>query len=355
MFIGPEEYKSCLRKLVAEEEALDIAVAFWGAGAYEYLYPDKTKPIRMICNLRTGGTNPVVIQQFLDQANRNNASMEIRQCDRLHAKVILGKHQALIGSANLSTNGLGIEVDDNETIERSALWLEAGIYTRDGDELTAMRNWFERLWQSKHVRLIGEEDIKDAKRAWERHRATRPDLSDPSNAPFSLATCDLSEIKDLPAYALLYRNELFSDEAKAALKAEQDSVDEQQGGQTKTSKLWAFEGWREFPKASVPVDFVSIYWRPRGGIRVDGVCRFLDLRNTFNYADDTKGYIDLAKPVQELLKRPFRKEDRKSMAELLNSCHCMSEIWEASDNDGEAGVIHLEDLARIVQRHMKKK
>ena len=50
-----------------KEDHLDIAVAFWGAGAVEQLGLDGSKKrFRILLDLTSGGSNPKVVQQLLD-------------------------------------------------------------------------------------------------------------------------------------------------------------------------------------------------------------------------------------------------------------------------------------------------
>lgn len=59
MFVGPDQYTTTLERMVADESALDVAVAFWGQGADSRIHPNESKPIRVICNLRSGGPKPL--------------------------------------------------------------------------------------------------------------------------------------------------------------------------------------------------------------------------------------------------------------------------------------------------------
>lgn len=119
---SPRSVQSVVAIIVAEEPRLDVAVAFWGEGADVHIHPEISKPIRMIVNLRSGGTNPWMIKGLLRKA-RKNPHIEIQQCDRLHAKLIVGEANLVVGSANLSRNGLGLEGQE------LAHWLEAAIQT----------------------------------------------------------------------------------------------------------------------------------------------------------------------------------------------------------------------------------
>ena len=159
-----------IQKILAEANGC-FAVAFWGDGAAKKLHQGGQGDFRAICNLASGGTNPSEIRKLKRQ--------NIRQSDTLHAKVYIGSESVVIGSANISTNGLGLE-----GIEQ-ARWIEAGTSTHD--TATALK-WFEGLWDS--AREITDGDIKKAEEAWSRRQKFRPTL-------LSIDDLDISS-SDLP-------------------------------------------------------------------------------------------------------------------------------------------------------------
>jgi hypothetical protein len=127
---------------------VDCAVAFWGEGAEEMFSNMEGRRLRIICNLRMGGTNPEVISKI-----RNFA--RVHHSDTLHAKVYLGSTAAVITSANASANGLGVDEGS------SSHWEEAGYLVSDMAEI---RNWFERL--SRRSKSVTEADLERAKLTW---------------------------------------------------------------------------------------------------------------------------------------------------------------------------------------------
>lgn len=66
---------------------------------------------------------------FID---RNTES--IRDCRSLHAKAVIGKSSAYLGSANLTGNGL----------RRNK---EIGVYINEEDSINALDHWFDKLWR----------------------------------------------------------------------------------------------------------------------------------------------------------------------------------------------------------------
>lgn len=341
MFISPHEYKDYLSQMVEEEESLDVAVAFWGKGAEKLIHPNPNKPIRMICNLLSGGTNPKAIQFFLDEA-RKGADISIRQCDRLHAKVMLGKRQALIGSANLSANGLGLEGAE------SAHWLEAAVLSRDASVVESARCWFEDLWQSELTREIKGDDIKAAIKAWELNRGNRPGLPGDRKTPFTLDKFTVDDLENRQAYALLYRSRL-SEEAELRVEVERQALNEELKVQGGTLDWWQFESWPTPLNTTDPIDYIGIFCESEGEVTVDGASRMINKRLDFDYLDKSegKGWVDLALATPDLLGRPFRRKEQKILAKQLSEC--FEEVWMAAEGSEWARTIHLADLAGIVK------
>ncbi len=157
---------------IAASGNIDCAVAFWGNGAERMFGDCNGRALRIICNLRMGGTNPDVIARMRDTA-------EIRHCDMLHAKVYLGHDRAVVTSANASANGLGVDGASPAT------WVEAGYLTT---ETGPIRDWFEKLWQSCHP--VTEADLAAAKNAWIRHQKSAARSPPPSFADYIVGDSD---------------------------------------------------------------------------------------------------------------------------------------------------------------------
>lgn len=339
-FITPENYKTRLRELVADEDSLDVAVAFWGHSAQKLIHPDESKPIRIICNLRTGSTNPQVIEHFLELSARPNRNVQVRQCDRLHAKVILGVNQAVIGSANISANGLGLEDED------SAHWLEAGMHIRERTELGAIQSWYDALWDSDHVKTIDDSDIAAAYLAWRRNRKPMLEVSSDKKDYFSLADFTASNLRWEKVYALIYRQK-NSAEARSKLKAIESEVSNDKGHVKTGIKLWGYENWPDFP-TDVDAEYVDIRWGPMKGVSVFGPCRLLGQQASIQYVNSFVGTLDIANPVQTLLGIPFGTKAKRAMEAQLKAC--MQEIWDMTGEGDDVRVVHLAEVAEILEK-----
>jgi hypothetical protein len=343
MFVSSSDYKQHLKTLVDNEEGeLRVAVAFWGKGAVEHIHPNDKRPIRMICNLLSGGTNPKVIEDLWERAKADPYTVKIGQCDRLHAKVILGSHQALIGSANLSSNGLSMEDDE------VANWIEAGIMTTDIEELTGLGDWFEKLWSSDNVRPISAQDLSDAREAWKRRRGVRTNPNVDASKSFSLEQWSASQLRDRPVYMMIYRTEL-SPAGSDALKSEQEKLNASKPSSSQSDDLNAFERWNHFPKdhPGQTTELVFVYWEQGSKPVCEGVGRSLNLRRDFRHANGQPSWIDLSVSSSTLLQQSFSEKEQRALTRCIAGS--IEKIWKAAEvKDRYGRVVPLFEVAHIV-------
>lgn len=77
----------------------------------------------------------------------------LRRCPRLHAKaVIVDADRMYLGSANLTGAGLGAKAGQNRNHE-------IGVWTRSGDLIDAVSQYFNRLWEGEHCEGCGRRDV----------------------------------------------------------------------------------------------------------------------------------------------------------------------------------------------------
>jgi hypothetical protein len=141
---------------VLREQTVSCAVAFWGKGVESLIGTHQNRKIKLVCNLRMGGTNPDVIDRLI------KSGMAVRQNDKLHAKVYIGDKTAIGTSANASINGLGIEGDE------LAGWIETGVEMSAQEALP----WFYEIWNQS--RPISRPDIEDARKIFRERAIMKP-------------------------------------------------------------------------------------------------------------------------------------------------------------------------------------
>jgi hypothetical protein len=237
-----------LREQIRCSKTVRFAVAFWGKGAADDLgLLAKGKAATVVCNLRSGGTNPNGIRPMIE------AGVAVSQCDVLHGKVYLFDKAVVIGSSNASANGLslqGAEVSD---------WHEANVVTDDPETLDAANAWFDTIPQGP----ISEDDLKAAEEAWSRRR--RSDSSELRNASTPTLIEALRQapqkFADRRIYLCVFR-EWMSQDGEAAL--ESGLAFATVAGPEEIS---GFENWLTLPDDA---DLVSFYVGPRGGVTFDG-------------------------------------------------------------------------------------
>lgn len=224
---------------------LDIAVAFWGAGAVEQLGLDGAKKsYRVLLDLTSGGSNPEVVAQLLKLRPKF-----VRCVSRLHAKAFIGESEVVIGSANASANGLGAE--GNEATH----WRELGLATKSPSDVAAAQAWFTSLWGNSMA--ITPKMLADAKTKWERRQKTRPHDLGTNSDLLTAASANPNAFKNRGIYITVSTEKLSPKAAEArAEKAKK----------TKTP-AYMFEQWPKMPVNSHLICFTDF---GNDGIRRDG-------------------------------------------------------------------------------------
>lgn len=165
-FLTDEDILKQVQKLCAKRQPLLIAVSYWGkdavkeTGLRHRIEADPTS-VRIICDLWSGACNPAPIQELIE------SEVEVKTLDHFHAKVWVCGSDILIGSANVSSNGLGF--DDTKSIKNN---IEAAVRVRDSNTATTVRRWFENQWENKSY-TIEPDEIKQAQKFWNERRNSR--------------------------------------------------------------------------------------------------------------------------------------------------------------------------------------
>ena len=164
-FLDHTQINEALSRLHGDRR-LYCAVAFWGNGAAAHLgLPRAGQDLRIICNLAMGGTNPREIKRL------QKFGAEVRHLERLHAKVYIGDSEMIVGSANVSANGLGFEAG------AQANWIEAATL---GPLQPRTLEWFNILWDV--AKKVSPAALAAALLAWNDRQHHLPTL--PSFARF---------------------------------------------------------------------------------------------------------------------------------------------------------------------------
>lgn len=238
-------YEKAIKRAVREAEVIDVAVAFWGSGGETIFQRWSGRRLRIICNLAQGGTNPKAIRALLELPN-----VEVLQQDDLHAKLILTDKSLIVGSANVSSNGLGLEGAEQ------AAWRELGMLSESSSERSTAKRWFAIQWAA--ARTIKELDLKKAEAAWKARRKMRPKMAFDTKTGLLEQPENLWE--DRAVHFAVYREGL-SDAAELELAHEQTCFPH--------AELDLYEGWEEeeLPTESNAV-IIPVYWGTKGKVEV---------------------------------------------------------------------------------------
>ena len=327
MFVTSAGYKDAVREILTEPGETSMAVAFWGHGSH-LLLDGRCGTARVICNLSSGATNPEPIELLLKMAN-----VQLRHHDYLHAKVVISRNSALVGSANISSNGLNLEG------EELGGWEEAGVLTRNTEDVQVVKSWFDALWSKSRSIEVG--DIEEAKVKWKLRRANR--IGMPGKTPnqgFSLEAIAVEELSDRAVVVAIYKD-WVSDEAKAAYRVKYEEITGVP--MAKSARLPPmYENWRSLPK---DVQIVDVYYGKRS-VKCFGILtRTLDIE--FKYKDKTSGHLAICRKDTDLLGYKFQSSDATRFAAALKP-HIES-IWNSALAVGDEGgrIIPLAEVARI--------
>ena len=305
-FLENKNYYQEVKRCFESDEDLNIAVAFWGIDSVPLF--TKNKPIKLICNLESTACNPAAIEQIQKVDN-----VEIKSNPKLHAKVLIQKSVAIIGSANISINGLAME--SNEVTG----WIESGLKTHDQEIISKSKEWFNKLWKlSNH---ITDSDIKKYKEKWKSRRRNRP-IKQHKTSLIEAATNDIDAFKDREIYFVIYRDNNLSNDA-------QETFNEIKKDYTlKSNQLACYENWLELPDNAYVID---LYYGPKGGKAVYGIYEMPPdpIVGNFTYEEDgSKGNVKICFRRKNIYGCTISKKDKENIKNNIKN------LWEYSRKRG---------------------
>lgn len=139
-------------------------MSYWGKGALKHtgllkrINHQNSKLVQVICDLSSGACNPEPIKELMSAANDK---VQVRTLCGLHAKVWICGLEVIVGSANVSANGLGF--DDPSSMKGN---VEAAIEVRDADIAEKVTSWFSEQWERVDCVEVTECEIERAVDLW---------------------------------------------------------------------------------------------------------------------------------------------------------------------------------------------
>ena len=299
-FIADVENSKLIDGFLKDELALNIAVAFLGKDAWKYFENSKNS-ISIICNLESGATNPCVVQKLMDKKN-----IEIKTNPQLHTKVYIGEDKLIVGSSNLSANGLSYEDDEIRG------WIEASLTSCDKKEIDQANIWYRKIWEAS--KNIQPSDIKKYKEIWKNRRNNRPMIQQQNKSLIDAAIADSKAFEDRGIYFGIY-SENLSEEANKKfdeIKEEYLSIPEQ---------LACFEDWEELPDNAY---IISLYYDSDTDEKeFDGIYRMPaePLIEKFEKDNKTKGSIKICFDKKNIYGYTLKKEDQEIILGKINELY----------------------------------
>jgi hypothetical protein len=233
-----------VRKIAKGCKDLRVAVAFWGVGGAKTLALKGARSGRVICNLESGACNPKEIRSL----RRASKKFKVKTHPQLHAKIYWSPQAAVIGSSNVSANGLVVGSDD------AMGWREANLWFDQKDLLRDVGNRFNGLW--KEAKPISDQGLKDAELRWKERARTTKVLSIKSKSLLKAFAEDPAAFRDQTIFLAMYDEDISREAAAAerkwkSLKSTERFAD---GLVVKSSGMAAYEDWRKMPAGAWLID-----------------------------------------------------------------------------------------------------
>lgn len=227
-----------------------IASAFLGVKATT-LVPGNA---RLICDIGMGGTSAKELEKLSTHLGDN-----LRYQKQFHPKIYISDKGAVVGSANLSNNGIGIFGDGKLS--------EAGVFfTKDSPAYHDAEEWFEECW--KAAKPVNEKAINTAKLLWNRPPPGAKNRNKAKDFFSAIRSkeCDLNF--DLT-------NTVMDPAVKEVAEAEEKNVKQGNGIKT-TDEITYFANMQKRAKSGKKV--ISFFFGPRHGILEIAPLQYLETR-----------------------------------------------------------------------------
>ncbi len=138
-FLTGSDYGDAVREILESDSEIDVAVAYWSERILdelpmlESIRKSHEPRFRVICDLWNQACRARPINELF------SCNLPIRKLEGLHAKVWIGRSQAIIGSANSSLAALHLPRSSSRNVE-------AGIRVSHDSIVLSARSWFEDIW-----------------------------------------------------------------------------------------------------------------------------------------------------------------------------------------------------------------
>jgi len=191
-------------KRILSGKDVRIASAFLGSGAEDVVQAGS----RLICDIGMGGTNPHALKALSEKLGEN-----LRWLPDFHAKVYLSDEGCVVGSANLSSRGVGFL--------SPARLIEASVLMDSNEEAArSAADWYEVAWNESSI--VGPREIAWALATWNSDKRGAP-VGKRKYGSFLEALEDQTGVAREWKY-ILTREQLSPGFAKAAAEKESEII-----------------------------------------------------------------------------------------------------------------------------------
>jgi len=291
------ELKSELLALGAQSTRRRFAVAFWGDGAGDALglTADPSK-VEIVCNLCMGGTNPKEIRRLRD------LGASVKHSDTLHAKIYLFDQAAVVGSSNVSSNGLSLQGGE------VGGWMEANVLFGTGALYDETGTLFDEIWEN--AREVSDPDLADAQAAWDRRRRASSHLQ-------KLAAPNILEALKSQPKRLADRGIFITVDFVNMSPAAERAVAKVQKESGLGDATDAWEGWPTMPNGAYFISFTDI----ENSISFNDLWRSPDYRREIKVnGGDILCFVDKAPDIFGMKKIGSLPEWRKLIRKAVKAC-----------------------------------
>ncbi len=298
---GSQSIFECIKNAIDSADEAVLAVAYIGEDACKEIGLDKGliekgKKLEIYCDLASGACNPDELRKMIDDLN-----IPVFSVSNMHAKVVWTPDHVIIGSANLSANGLGFEGKELKTN------IEAGVRCEDKAICDDVRGWLDRL-KSKRIDTSSP-DFRSAEQAWRKRRRNRPipgdRLSDLFNYPESLRGRDW--------YAYVTSGDFQPEGKKQDAKAKKNYGPEMSGWEfkgKKTRRGWYVDYWLD--DKTKKLSFTGV-WKLRPDIDPQPTAHGF----FYHYAINTKNWLGDGDPDKAELDKEAKRRIKKYLNALI--------------------------------------
>jgi hypothetical protein len=238
--IREDKVAPAFRRAMKNDATAAIAVPFWGKGAIELLGLHRGQKLQIVCNIDHPGCNPHEIEAI------RKLGLKVWTHPRLHAKLYVTKTIAIIGSSNVSSNGLAME-------GRAARgWIEGNVIGSEAAFVSGARGLFDTILGDAETRSVRKADIELAK---ERRSTLPPSLFEMVREGSLLQAARAAPEAFGNVFLALYQEQLDA-EAKVVLKTAQADGASKVGAD-KLSNLWGYQ-FPDMPRGAWLIDISCI-------------------------------------------------------------------------------------------------